>query len=316
MNIKFDKLPFTLQQIRILKAIEVGGNYKIASKILSLSPQLIKTAVYNLQSSMHVKLFNEKKDRVVLTESGKVLLQYSNRILALCEESCRAVVDLKNMDRGHLNIGASEILGKYMLPKFLVIFRQKNPNINLSFKIEPIKQILNKIINQKIDIGIVENNGVKLQLKKLNIEQFIENEFHLIIAKNHPFAIKAKTTNYQIKKEDLYYLELINLNNNSKTQNFINNQLKNRKIDLDKLKITMQVDSFDIIKMGVSLGLGAAFVPSITIQDKKYLETITILKIQNITISWKLLVLSHKENYKSKAFSLFYKDLLLLKKSI
>ena len=69
-----------------------------------------------------------------MTEAGKVFLQYSERILALCEESCRALNDLKNGDRGNLTVGASQTIGTYLMPRVLALFAQNYPQINLKYK--------------------------------------------------------------------------------------------------------------------------------------------------------------------------------------
>jgi DNA-binding transcriptional LysR family regulator len=61
-------------------------------------------------------LINRENNKISLTENGKVFLQYSERILALCEESCRALIDLKNGDRGNLTVGASQTIGTYLMP--------------------------------------------------------------------------------------------------------------------------------------------------------------------------------------------------------
>ena len=57
-----------------------------------------------------------------LLAGGKVFLQYSERILALCEESCRALNDVKNGDRGNLIVGASQTIGTYLMPRVLALF--------------------------------------------------------------------------------------------------------------------------------------------------------------------------------------------------
>ena len=75
----------------------------------------------------------------------------------------------------------------------------------------------------------------------------------------------------------------------------------------------MQLNSIEAIKTAVSLGLGVAFVSSSAIEKEIKLQTIKILKIENIKITRKLYILSKFENYKSKAFKLFYNELFGLK---
>lgn len=78
----------------------------------------------------------------------------------------------------------------------------------------------------------------------------------------------------------------------------------------------MQLNSIEAIKTAVSLGLGAAFVSSSAIEKEIKLQTIEILQIENIKITRTLSIISHSECYKSKAFNLFYNELIALKNTI
>ena len=120
----------------------------------------------------------------------------------------------------------------------------------------------------------------------------------------------------QIKKEDLYHLKFINLNSSSTIRPFVNNILKQKNIETNQLKTVMQLNSIEAIKTAVSLGLGAAFVSSSAIEKEIKLQTIEILQIENIKITRTLSIISHSECYKSKAFNLFFNELVSLKKNI
>ena len=139
----------------------------------------------------------------------------------------------------------------------------------------------------------------------------MEDELSLIISKSHPFAKKKK-----IKKENLYYLNFITLNSNSTIRNFIDNILLQNGIEPKELKIGMEFNSIEAIKIAVSLGLGAAFVSSSAIEKETELKTIEILKIENIRITRTLSIISNPECHKSKAFNLFYNELSTLKQTI
>ena len=72
-----------------------------------------------LEQNLDVSLLTRNSNTIALTENGKIFLQYSERILALCEESCRALIDLKNGERGNLRVGASQTIGTYLMPRLL-----------------------------------------------------------------------------------------------------------------------------------------------------------------------------------------------------
>ena len=301
-------LPFTLQQLRILKAVANEKNFTKASAILYLSQPSVSKQIKTLEKNLDILLINRERNKISLTESGKVLLQYSERILALCEESCRALIDLKNGDRGNLSVGASQTTGTYLMPQILALFTQNYPQIDLNAQVNSTRLIAKKIINRELDIAVV-GGEISTDLKKnLTIQSFVSDELSLIISKSHPFTKKNK-----INKEDLYCLDFITLNQNSTIKKFIDSILIQNQIETKQLKTILQLNSIEGIKTAVSLGLGAAFVSSSAIEKEIKLKTIGIIQIENIKIKRKLYIISNPECYKSKAFNFFYRELIRLK---
>jgi DNA-binding transcriptional LysR family regulator len=301
-------LPFTLQQLRILKAVATEKNFTKAAEVLYLSQPSLSKQIKRLEKNLDILLINRENNKISLTENGKVFLQYSERILALCDESCRALIDLKNGDRGNLTVGASQTIGTYLMPRVLALFAQNYPPIDLKVQVNSTRLIANNVLNREIDIAVVGGEIPNELKKNLTIKDFVEDELSLIISKSHPFAKKKK-----ISKENLYYLNFITLNSNSTIRKFIDKILIQNGIETKQLKIIMQFNSIEGIKTAVSLGLGAAFVSSSAIEKEVELKTIEILKIENIRITRTLSIISNPECYKSKAFDLFYNELCALK---
>ena len=305
------KLPFTLQQLRILKAVATEKNFTKAAEILYLSQPSLSKQIKTLEKNLDILLINRESNKISLTENGKIFLQYSERILALCEESCRALIDLKNGDRGNLKVGASQTTGTYLMPRVLALFAKNYPQIDLNVQVNSTRLIANNIINREIDIAVVGGEIPNELKKNLMVEPFVEDELSLIVPKFHPFAKKK-----QINKEDLYHLNFITLNSNSTIRRFIDNILTQNQIEINQLKIIMQLNSIEGIKTAVSLGLGVAFVSSSAIEKEIKLKTIEILKIKNIRVTRTLSIISNPECYKSKAFEFFYNELYTLKSII
>lgn len=304
-------LPFTLQQLKILKAVANEKNFTKAADLLYLSQPSLSKQIKKLEKNLDILLINREKNKVSLTENGEIFLQYAERILALCEESCRALIDLKNGERGNLTVGASQTIGIYLLPRVLALFGQNYPQITLKVQVNSTRKIAKNVINREIDLAMVGGEIPEKFKKNLIVENFVEDEFSLIVSKFHPFALKKK-----ISKEDLYHLDFITLNSNSTIRKFIDNILRQNQIDTKELKIIMQLNSIEGIKTAVSLGLGAAFVSSSAIEKEIELKTIEILKIENIRMTRTLSIISNPESYKSKAFEFFYKELLQLKNNL
>ena len=303
-------LPFTLQQLRIIKAIASEKSFTRAAEILFISQPSLSKQVKLLENRLGILLINRESNKISLTEGGKLFLQYSERVLALCEESCRALNDLKNGDRGSLTVGASQTIGTYLMPRVLALFAQHYPQINLKVQVDSTRFIAKNVVNRDIDIAVVGGDVPEDLKKYLEIESFVEDELTLIIPKSHPFATKKKKS---INKEDLYHLNFITLNPNSTIRKFIDNILIQNNIETKQFNIIMQLNSIEAIKTAVSLGLGAAFVSSSAIEKEIELNTIEIISIENTRITRTLSIITNPECYRSKAFEFFYNELRGLK---
>ena len=306
--IKIIMLPFTLQQLRILKAISSEKNFTKAAERLYISQPSLSKQLKMLEKNLDSTLINRRSNKIFLTENGKIFLQYSERILALCEESCRVLIDLKNGDRGNLTIGASQTIGTYLMPQIVSLFAQNYPQINLKLQINSTPIIINSILKQKIDLAVVGGEIPNELKKNLIVKYFVKDEINLIISTIHSFGNKKK-----INKEDLYHLNFITLNSNSTIQKFIDNTLIKNHIEIKQLKIVMKLNSIEGIKTAVSLGLGAAFISSSTIEKELQLKTLEVLKIKDIQIVRLFSIISNSDYDKSKAFEFFSNELYRLK---
>lgn len=303
-------LPFTLQQLRILKAVANERSFTRAAEILYVSQPSLSKQIKILENKLGIVLLNRENSTISLTEGGRVFLQYSERILALCEESCRALNDVKNGDRGNLTVGASQTIGTYLMPRVLALFAQNYPQINIKVQVDSTRIVAKNVVNREIDIAVVGGDIPEDLKKNLQVENFVEDELILIVPKSHPFALKKHK---KINKDDLYHLNFITLNSTSTIRKFIDNILIQNDIETKQFNIIMQLNSIEAIKTAVSLGLGAAFVSSSAIEKEIKLKTVEIIAIENIRITRRLSIITNRQSYRSKALEFFHNELWVLK---
>ena len=168
---------YTLQQLRVLKAIAKDKNFKNASETLYISQPSLTKQIKMLEARTGLLLIDRSNasKKVTLTEVGSLFLHYAERILSLCEETSRVVKNFKKGERGNLTIGSSQTVGTYLIPQILVLYNHKYPQINFNIKIVSTQTILQGIIERQIDIAIIIGEIPKKFQKKVNIESFVED---------------------------------------------------------------------------------------------------------------------------------------------
>ena len=298
-------LPFTLDQLRILHAISNEGSFKKAAEKLYISQPAVSLQIQNLERQLNTPIFYRDKRQARLTEAGQLLLKYADRILNLCEETCRGLEEIQTLQSGILIIGASQTTGTYLMPRLIGIFRHKYPQISIELQVHSTRQIARGVANGQIDLAVV-GGKVPYDLKPtLNIISYAEDELALILPPSHPFS----TLKY-IQKEDLYRLKFIALDTKSTIRNVIETTLIDNGIDSRQFKIEMELNSIEAIKNAVQSGLGAAFVSVSAISKELELNIIHWAKIKDITISRTLSILINPKRYYVNSVKIFKNEIL------
>jgi DNA-binding transcriptional LysR family regulator len=304
---KMTDLPFTLDQLRILKAISSEGSFKKAAESLYISQPAVSLHVQNLEKQLNVPIFDRGSRKVMFTEEGEILLRYGNRILSLCDETCRAIEDLRNLQGGTLIVGASQTTGTYLMPRLIGLFRQKYPQVAVQLQVHSTRRISWSVANGQINLAII-GGQVPSELKNiLKVTSYAEDELVLILPKLHPF-----TKLDSIQKEDLYRLRFIALDRQSTIRKVIDDVLNTNGIDSSRFKIEMELNSVEAIKNAVQSGLGAAFVSLSAITKELELGILHKVKIENIIIKRTLSIIINPNKYRSKASETFSKEILTL----
>lgn len=298
-------LPFTLDQLKILQTISSQGSFKKAAEKLYITQPAVSLQIQNLEKQLNTALFYRDKRKARLTETGQLLVKYCDRILNLCEETCRAIDELQTLESGTLIIGASQTTGTYLMPRLIGIFRHKYPQISVELQIHSTRRISWGVAQGQIDLAIVGGEVPKELRKALDITSYAEDELALILPKSHPFS----SLDY-IQKEDLYRLRFIALDPQSTIRNMIENILIENGIDSRYFKIEMELNSIEAIKNAVQSGLGAAFVSVSAISKELELDILYWAKIDGITIKRTLSILINPKRYYANAIQTFKKEVL------
>lgn len=298
-------LPFTLDQLRILKAIAAEGSFKRAADSLYVSQPAVSLQVQNLERQLNVPLFDRAGRRAQLTEAGYLLLSYGEKVLSLCQETCRAIEDLQNLQGGTLIVGASQTTGTYLLPRMIGLFRQKYSNVAVQLHVHSTRRTAWSVTNGQIDLAIVGGEVAPELAQNLEIVPYAQDELVLIAPVSHPLAQQET-----IAKQDLYQLKFITLDGQSTIRRVIDQVLTRCNIDTTRLTIEMELSSIEAIKNAVQSGLGVAFVSTSAIEKELKMGVLQKLKIDRVVINRTLSVISNPNRYQSKAAEAFVSEIL------
>ncbi len=298
-------LPFTLDQLRILRAIVHEGSFKKAADSLYVTQPAVSLQIQNLEKQLEVPLFDRGGRKAQLTEAGEVLLNYCERILSQCQEACRAIEDLHNLKGGSLVIGASQTTGTYLMPRMIGLFRQKYPDVAVQLQVHSTRRTGWSVANGQIDLAIIGGELPPELNEVLNVIPYATDELALVLPPKHHLSRLGGLT-----KEDLYRLAFISLDAQSTTRKVVDQLLSSSGLDVHRLRIEMELNSLEAIKNAVQSGLGAAFLPVVSIERELNAGTVHKPIVADLEVHRELKLISHPARYCSRAAEAFRDHIL------
>src|SRR3546814_10459922 len=103
-----------------------------SSDVCSSDLSAVSKQLAEFERSVGVSLFQRLPRGMRLTEAGRMLQGFANRLFAIEAEAEHALRDLRQLARGRIAIGASRTIGAYILPRVLAAFRAEHPGVELA----------------------------------------------------------------------------------------------------------------------------------------------------------------------------------------
>lgn len=152
---KENNMEQNLSQYYIFNAVAESGNISHAAKQLFISQPAVSKAIQGLEEHLNTTLFIRNSRGVKLTEEGRLLFEHTRSAFDSISRAEESIKRIHELGIGHLRIGASTTLCKYLLLPYLDGFVQKNPHIKITIDNQSSSHTLKQLENGTLDIGLV-----------------------------------------------------------------------------------------------------------------------------------------------------------------
>lgn len=268
------------------------GSYSRAAEELKISQPSVSIQVGDLERSLGVDLFEQLGKRIYLTEAGRVLEEYAQRILGLFDEASAAVAEVRGVHRGRLAIGATNIPGTYLLPRALFSFQERFPQITVSLEIGTARRIQERVLRNEVELGVV---GWEISAQNLVSRRFYEDEIVLVVPPGHRLAAGGPVPLGTLRDERVIMRE-----RGSGTREAVEAALREANL---ALPAAMELGSGEAIKEAVAAGLGVSFLSSLAVAADTAAGRLVRVPLEGITITQPFVLIQHRDKRPSQAMT-------------
>jgi len=282
-----------LNQLKVFCAVVEKRSFSRASEAVFLSQPTVSFQISSLEQELGTNLFDRRGREVTITRSGEVLYKYARRILQLADEAKQAIEQLKGLIKGELAIGASTIPGEYILPSLLAQFKEKYPGIDINLVIGDTKEIVKKVMDNEVEIGVV---GTREKSDKLVFDSFTTEKLVLITPVNSNWFKEEVATVEELKKVPFILRE-----SGSGTRATMKQKLHEAGVKEEDFTIVMRLGSTTSVKKAVESGAGVSLISEKAIENEIKLGSIKKIPIKDLELDREFFIVYRRQKSHSPA---------------
>ena len=245
-----------LQWLRGFYFVAKNSSLTHACSEMGRNQPAISHQIKSLEEEFGVILFDRSRGKMELTVEGKAFLEKTVSIFEIVKEMKWKFSKDYLENRGEITIAASHAIIHYFLPKFIIAFSEKFPEVNFTLEGGGVDIILERVNLAEADFGIASLNAIPDSILYLDL---FETNLHLIAPKNNNFFHSRKPSLETIAKAPFIFFP------HSST---ISPQIKNVFAEKClKLNVAIVLNNFESVKKYVELGKGVSILDDYTLEE-------------------------------------------------
>ena len=218
-----------------------------------------------------------------LTDAGEVLQEYAQKMLNLRKDAGAALVELRSLHRGRLDLAANEYTCLYLLP-VLDAFRREHPRIKVAVQRSLASRIADEVLSHSVEMGVVSFRPEDPQVISTVVYR---DELVCVMSPAHALAKSGKVSIARLGRETF-------------VAHNVPSPLRQRVIDaFERHKTPLQMDvelpSLEAIKKFVQRGNGVALVPKLTVESELESGALVAVQVPELQVERKLRLVHRKQ---------------------
>jgi DNA-binding transcriptional LysR family regulator len=238
-----------LSELRVFLRVASERSFSRAAMKLHRTQPAVSQSIRRVETALGERLFDRSTKDATLTEAGRLLRDYAERLLRLEEEAEAAIRDLKDLRRGRVLIGANEASVHAVLT-LIAHFRREHPLVHVDVRRVPARLIGAEVAQGDLDFGVLTFQPAEAGLKSVVLGQ---DELVMLVHPANPLAKRKEVTLDECARQTV-----IAHNDPSHVRERVLRLFDQHHIPAN---IQVSLPSLEGIKRAVAMELGVALLP-------------------------------------------------------
>jgi DNA-binding transcriptional LysR family regulator len=245
----FDQIHTFLEIVRL-------KSFSRAAQTCFRTQPAISAQIRQMEQELGTALFERFGSRISLTAAGKIFTEYAQQLLEVRRRAIEAVAELDRIPKGELVIAANEATCIHVLPAVFSNYKKQFPEVQLQVSRAYGARAVQAVLENSVDFAITQ---LPIQERKLEVVKIYSDEIRLLVPAGHVLGCAKSVT-----AEEAAAYPLL-LPKTGRTRTLIDQFLEPVEANV---KISMELESSEMIKRFVIAGLGIAFMAVSSARDE------------------------------------------------
>ena len=295
-----------IKQLEIFVTIATTGSFSKGADAAFITQSTASQHIATLEDLCGVRLLDRTGRGAIPTEAGKIMLAHAQQVLKSLKETEQAMLQFRQCDGVELCVGGSTIPGTYLLPKAIAALRATDPGITVKAEIGDSSEILAKLLEEHIEIGIV---GTTADEKQFISEALGHDVILLVARKGHQWCGRS-----DVQPEEFLKAPIIMREKGSGTNDVVNAALRQHGIKTEEMAVCATISSSEAIKQAVLAGCGVAFISEMAVREELLHGELVPINLAGLSITRTFSLVRRKGRTLSPAAAAF--SLMLRKENL
>lgn len=174
-----------IKRLRYFSELAKVGNFTQAAARLGIAQSALSMSIRKLEDETELKLINRAERKMALTTDGQVLYKHAGLILECVHEAERELQELKGVESGVVQFGASSMLSSYYLPAVLTAFKTRYPGVRVNLIEAGTASLQQMLIDGELDLALIRSDRAHEQIR---VVELFDEEVVACVPRDHAFA--------------------------------------------------------------------------------------------------------------------------------
>ncbi|PYV96795.1 MAG: LysR family transcriptional regulator [Acidobacteria bacterium] len=284
-----------LAQLEVFLTVAREGRFSRAAEKLFRTQSAVSQTIHKLEEELGEPLLDRSSRDGLLTDAGRVLQEYAERLLNLRNDAQEALVELRELHKGKLAIAANEFTALYLLP-VLGEFRRLHPMIKIVVQRTLGSHIPDDVLRHNSELGVLTYDPQEPQLCSTVVYL---DELIFVVPPSHPLARAQQVSIRQLGAES-FVAHIVS----SPYREKVIQAFKRHKTPLH---MDIELPTLQAIKRFVAMGNGVALLPEISVENELARGELVRIAVRELRLHRKLRLVYRKSASLSHAARAFLK---------